>query len=105
MNELTIYVIDTDHGVKVGITSIGIEGRMADLQRGSGLLSVTVVRTWRIPGDALIGARMIERAAHWLLRDTRTVGEWFHCHPFEACDAVDRCIRKGIPLGMFEAAA
>jgi hypothetical protein len=97
VSELTVYVIDTDHGVKVGITKLGIESRLSDLQRGSGLLNATVVRTWLVRGEGWTGGRAIERGAHWILRESRTIGEWFHCHPLEACDAVDRCIRKGVP--------
>jgi hypothetical protein len=90
-----IYVLEADHGVKVGITIQTIEERVSDLQRATGL-HVDVVRTWPVETRSL--AYTIEQAAHWLLRDTRTHGEWFHCHPFHACDVVDRIVRRGIPL-------
>lgn len=44
----------------------------------------------------LCGVYMIQDLTN-LMRDTRTVGEWFHCHPFEACDAVESVLRHGIP--------
>lgn len=87
-----VYVLDADHGVKVGITQQTIEQRVDDLRRSSGLVEITVTRVW--PRAKWSDARMIERAAHGLLDECRTVGEWFHCHPFEACDAVERAIRE-----------
>jgi hypothetical protein len=98
----TLYVLDADHGTKVGITIQPIEQRVADLARGSGFHPI-VVRTWEF--EKRERAYQIEQITHWRLRDTRTVGEWFHCHPLEACDAVEHSIRHGFPLAYFEQAA
>lgn len=87
-----VYVAEADHGVKIGITIGEIEKRLTDLARASGLHPV-LVRTWRLRSRS--DAWQTEQIAHWLLRDTRTVGEWFHCHPFEAVEAVERALRRG----------
>lgn len=93
----TLYVLDCDHGTKVGITIQTIEERVKDLSRGSGLVDIRVVRTW--PFKTRSAAYDIEQKTHWVLRETRTVGEWFHCHPFEACDAVEQVMRHGVSMG------
>jgi hypothetical protein len=86
----TLYVLDLDHGTKVGITSQTIEERVADLRNGSGF-EARVVATF--PVADYDEARKIERVAHWLLRADRTHGEWFHTHPLIAVDAVKRAMR------------
>jgi Meiotically up-regulated gene 113 len=91
-----VYVLDCDHAVKIGITVQAVEQRVDELARGSGLTSIQIVRTW--PFSQRSAALAIERAAHYLLRETRTVGEWFHCHPLEACTVVERLIAHGIPF-------
>ena len=91
-----LYVLDADHGTKVGITIQSVEQRVADLARGAGF-TPRVVATW--PVENAEHARRIEQLAHWLLRDTRTMGEWFHCHPVEAVAAVEKAMRgRGIYL-------
>lgn len=92
-----LYVLDCDHGTKVGITIQTIEMRLRDLSRASGLTDIRVVKTWDFEDRS--AAYNVEQQAHWLLRDTRTVGEWFHCHPLEACDAVDQVMRHGAGFG------
>lgn len=96
MSATILYVLDCDHGTKVGITIQTIEQRIDDLERGSGLRDIRLVRTWDFDSHGL--AYQVEHAAHWILRDTRTVGEWFHCHPIEACSVVDDLIAHGLPL-------
>ena len=91
----SVYVLDCDHGVKIGITA-SVAGRLRDIERGSGFRPV-LFKTWRLGSRDEAG--QVERGAHWLLRESRTTGEWFHCHPIEAADAVERCIRYGPPLG------
>lgn len=91
-----LYVLDCDHGVKVGITAQTVEERLDHLRRGAGLLDIRVVRTWQFTSRAR--ALEVERATHWLLRETRTVAEWFHCHPIEACSVIDDVIAHGAPV-------
>lgn len=87
-----VYVIETDHAVKVGITRMGTDDRLRELRRAGGFPDARLIRSWPMTYRK---AREVEAAAHWRLADTRTQGEWFHCHPFEACDAVERSIRHG----------
>lgn len=94
-----VYVIDADQGVKVGITC-DLASRVRDFERSGGQ-PVFVIRAYDMPTRAW--AWRIEQDAHWLLRATRTVGEWFHCHPFEATAAVeyaDRHSSLAVPLGL-----
>lgn len=86
-----VYVFEADHGVKVGITIQTVRERMADLERGFGM-HVELVRVY--PVASRREAYEVEQIAHWLLGSTRTVGEWFHCHPFEATAAVERVLRN-----------
>jgi hypothetical protein len=92
-----VYVLDCDHGVKVGIT-YDLADRIRDLARASGI-QPAVVRTY--PVGSKSEAWRVESIAHWYLRDTRTVGEWFHCHPFDAIAAVERALRHPVPLAYF----
>lgn len=93
-----VYVIDADQGVKVGIT-VDLSTRVRELERGAGQ-PVHVIRAYNMPSRAR--AWRVEQDAHWLLRDTRTVGEWFHCHPFDATEAVERAMRRDVaaPLSL-----
>ncbi len=86
-----VYVIDADQGVKIGIT-FDLAARVRELGRASGQ-PMRVVRSY--PMTSRAHARRVEQDAHWLLRDTRTVGEWFHCHPFDATAAVEHASRRG----------
>ncbi len=86
-----VYVIDADQGVKVGI-SCDLAGRIRELERGSGHRNLQIVRSY--PMDSRAHAYRVEQDAHWLLHDTRTVGEWFHCHPFDATAAVEYAVRR-----------
>lgn len=99
MRRAIIYVLDADHGTKLGVTEQTIEQRVADLTRGAGF-EATVVATFTVPQAE---ARRVERVAHWLLDDARTVGEWFHCHPLEAVDAVRKAMRGGAYLSYLRA--
>lgn len=92
-----VYVIECDHGVKVGITIDSVERRVAEIGRATGL-TPAVVRTYKMATRSR--AWEVEQAAHWILRDSRTVGEWFHCHPFEACDAVAYADRMKWPSSL-----
>jgi hypothetical protein len=86
-----VYVIDADHGVKVGVTRwADPEVRQRSIECTAGM-PMPIIRAWSFGSYAL--ACRVEKAAHAALADTRTIGEWFHCHPLEACDAVARIIR------------
>jgi len=98
----TLYVLDADHGTKVGITTQTIEQRVDDLRRGSGF-EARVVATFDFVNA--VEARTVERIAHWLLRDDRTHGEWFHTHPLVAADAVRRACQGPTRLAYLRAGA
>lgn len=85
-----VYVFDCDHGVKVGIT-YDIDSRCADLERGFGT-PFRPLRVWHFKSRQ--GAWEIEQHAHLLLAEWGTYGEWFHCHPLEAVDAVELAMRS-----------
>lgn len=92
-----VYVVDMDAGVKVGIT-VHLPGRIRDFSRASGQPE-DAIRVVAVVGcKSKAQAREVERAAHWFLRETRTVGEWFHCHPIEAKNALLRAMRGPVPL-------
>lgn len=96
---MTVYVIKAAHGVKVGLTIMPIEVRHADLERSTGL-RLTIEATF--PFEDRPQAYVVEQAAHWLLREWRTIGEWFSCSAEEAAEAVTQVIERGVPLGYFE---
>ncbi len=96
-----VYVLDCDHGVKVGITR-DLHGRLADLERGYGH-PFELLRWWSVASRQR--AWLVEQSAHHLLADCRTTGEWFHCHPLEACDLVERVLRRGVPVTLFDRVA
>lgn len=88
-----LYVLDCDHGVKIGISSQSITTRINDLERATGMaLHGRLVRVYTFKKRDT--AYRVEQMAHWYLRDARTRGEWFHCHPLEATHIIDR-IRAG----------
>lgn len=84
-----VYVMENDYGVKIGIT-ICVGVRVGEISRASGT-NVTLVRHWPMDRSR---SKVIEAWAHHELREWRTVGEWFHVHPIEACDTVERLIRR-----------
>lgn len=91
-----VYVIDCDHGTKIGITNYPtVERRKADLERGYGQ-EFRVIKTW--PFKSRSSAYEVEQAAHRLLAGDRTIGEWFHTHPLEACALIDGLVAHGIPI-------
>lgn len=86
-----VYVLDADHGVKIGVTRWATpEQRQLEIERTAGM-RIPIIRAWGFGSYAL--ACRIEKAAHAELADTRTIGEWFHCHPLEACDVIAKIIR------------
>lgn len=88
-----VYVIDADHGVKIGITRFADVGaRARDLERSAGQ-SLRILRTW--PFTSAREAYDVERCAHALLADDRTIGEWFHTHPLVACATIDSLVARG----------
>ena len=88
-----MYVLDCDQGVKIGIT-IDITGRVRDLERSSG----QPINVWRtFPMRSANEARVIEAWAHHELAGSRTIGEWFHSHPIEAADTIERLIKWAPP--------
>lgn len=87
-----VYVLDADQGVKVGI-SASLEHRCADLERAFGM-PFTVLRSWEFASRQK--AWQVEQHVHLLLAESRTFGEWFHCHPLEAVAAVDRALRASL---------
>lgn len=99
MTRATVYVIRADHGVKVGLTILPVEHRLTDLQRATGLRSLEVVATF--PFESRGEAYRTEQVAHWLLRDWRTIGEWFSCSPEEAREAITHVIEHGVPLDYY----
>jgi Meiotically Up-regulated Gene 113 (MUG113) protein len=90
----TVYVIEAPHATKIGITALGIDVRLSDLKRATGMPELRVACTW----DTAT-ARRVERAAHWLLRHHRTVGEWFAVPAAAAVTAVETVLACGIPWG------
>lgn len=90
---VTVYLLDCDHGIKIGITAQTLQRRLDDLARGSGLTDILVTRTWTFGNWR--GAYEVERTAHLLLRSDRTVGEWFHTHPLVAAGVIDRLVARG----------
>jgi hypothetical protein len=86
----SVYVLDCDHGVKVGITS-HLDARLGHFQHMFGF-APRLLRTWDF--DLRFSALTVEQDVHEDLRDCRTVGEWFHCHPLEAVEAVERSIQR-----------
>lgn len=84
-----VYVLDADYGVKVGLTG-SLARRLNDFERALGF-PPTLVRAW--PFRRRSDAWEIEQTTHVLLADSRTSGEWFQCHPFDAVAAVERARR------------
>lgn len=85
----TLYVLDCDHGVKIGMTN-HLDARLGHFERMFGF-APHLLRAWEF--ESRFRAYIIEQQVHVLLRDCRTMGEWFHCHPLEAVDAVERSVR------------
>lgn len=79
-----VYVIgaNADHH-KIGV-SINPEFRLAQLQTASPL----PLRLAYTTAEMLDAAERIEAHAHWLLRDCRLSGEWFHIGVEDALKAV-----------------
>lgn len=96
--EAWIYVIECDHGVKIGLTKSDPIFRFSDLERAIGT-KPTVIRVFPVPTRS--EAYQVEQAAHWHFATVRTLGEWFHCHPIEAADTVQRFLKGGVPLGYY----
>lgn len=90
-----IYVIEADQGVKVGMTLYDVSVRLRDLGRSGGFYP-QLVRAYAV--ESRKRARVVELQAHTSLAETRTTGEWFHCHPFEATAAVERALRATVPV-------
>lgn len=82
-----VYVLDADHAVKIGITAGTVEQRAEDIARASGIRP-TIVTSFTFKEGRY--GRRVETVAHWLLRDCRTHGEWFHCRPVDAVSAVKK---------------
>lgn len=102
-DEATIYVLEADHGVKIGVSRFCDVGpRKRDLERAAGR-TLHVVGTWKV--DSAMRARFIEKAAHRLLADDRLIGEWFCTHPLTARALVDRMVRNGVPVEALRSAA
>jgi hypothetical protein len=92
----SVYVIEATHATKVGMTRLGIDPRLNDLKRATGMVELEPRGLWHFGKP--IHARRVERGAHWLLRESRTIGEWFACPWPEAVAAVEEVIALGIPL-------
>jgi hypothetical protein len=93
-----IYVIDGPHGVKIGVTDGTVKRRISQISRACGLpmSAFHIFHVYSVYTYAT--ALVIERAAIESLREKRTVGEWFDCHPFEVADAIERAFRTEDPL-------
>lgn len=94
MSPATVYVIRGDHGVKVGLTILPVEVRRADLERAAGV-RLDVHATFEF--DSRTRAYLVAQVAHWLLRDTRTIGEWFSCSASDAAAVIQRIVDFGVP--------
>lgn len=91
-----VYVIEGPHAVKVGISACDIDARLRELKRASGHAGLVVSQTWEF--DDRAAAYDVEQGAHWVLRDSRTVGEWFSCTAAEARAAVESVVAGGRPI-------
>ena len=79
-----VYVFSAPHAVKIGITE-RVEKRAKAIELMAGM-KITIVESFPFASVGL--AFDVETVAHWLLRDKRTIGEWFDCEPGEALAAV-----------------
>ena len=79
----TLYVLDCDHGVKVGITW-DIDDRLKGMQSAFGFRPALLATFDVDPRYALL----LEKICHWKLARFKTYGEWYHCHPLEALQTV-----------------
>lgn len=88
-----VYILDYDHGVKIGTTG-HLRTRMRDFERAFGgrpmLLATFAFEDPR-------HAYAVEQHAHWRLRRDKTYGEWFHCHPLDAVATVRACLEYTRP--------
>lgn len=87
--EAYVYVIGADDGPqKIGIAN-DPESRRSLFQTGNHALL-------KVAAAAPVSrkeAGIVERYAHWLLRDQRVRGEWFNVSPDEARQAIDDAVR------------
>ncbi len=88
--ETFIYVIGAHRGPKkVGLAANPL-ARMRSIQTGNGK-DVALLHTVAVPVET---ASMIERRAHWLLRDTKVCGEWFDVSESVAKKSVDQAVAE-----------
>lgn len=85
-----VYVIEYDHGTKVGITE-NLEGRLEDFRRGYGaepLLVAAFTVASRRDARAIELWTLVEHASDV------TVSEWMHAHPLEVAATVAGYVRN-----------
>jgi hypothetical protein len=85
----TVYVLDADHGTKIGMSAGDGTKRLASYRTFGH--EPTLVRLFVF--ETAREARGVERLAHRLLRPDRKEGEWFWSHPLDAVTAVHRAWR------------
>lgn len=85
-----VYVLDADHGTKIGMSGGDGLQRLAGLRAGSGG-GFEVFRVFEFASGR--EAFAVERLAHKILRQDHKGSEWFWCHPLVAVEAIHRAWR------------